>query len=56
MVPSLRTFSEIVDGATPGELKSPLPTFVERMVPPGRLERPTTGLGNQCSIHLSYGG
>lgn len=24
--------------------------------PPGRLERPTQGLGNLCSIHLSYGG
>ena len=26
------------------------------MVAPGRLERPTNGLGNRCSIHLSYGG
>ena len=25
-------------------------------VPPRRLERPTSGLGNRCSIHLSYGG
>ena len=28
----------------------------KRMVPPGRLEHPTNGLGNRCSIHLSYGG
>src|SRR4051794_7586976 len=26
-----------------------------RLVDPGRLERPTNGLGNRCSIHLSYG-
>jgi hypothetical protein len=26
------------------------------MVPQGRLERPTSGLGNRCSIHLSYWG
>ena len=26
------------------------------MVPLGRLERPTRGLGNRCSIHLSYRG
>ncbi len=26
------------------------------MVPLGRLERPTNGLGNRCSIHLSYRG
>ena len=25
------------------------------LVAPGRLERPTNGLGNRCSIHLSYG-
>ncbi len=26
------------------------------MAPPARLERATPGLGNRCSIHLSYGG
>jgi len=26
------------------------------VVPPARLERTTRGLGNRCSIHLSYGG
>ena len=26
------------------------------MVPPARFERTTRGLGNRCSIHLSYGG
>ncbi len=26
------------------------------MVPLGRLERPTRGLGNRCSIRLSYRG
>jgi hypothetical protein len=26
------------------------------LVPLGRLERPTRGLGNRCSIHLSYRG
>jgi hypothetical protein len=25
------------------------------MVAPGRFELPTSGLGNRCSIHLSYG-
>jgi hypothetical protein len=24
-------------------------------VAPGRFELPTSGLGNRCSIHLSYG-
>jgi hypothetical protein len=27
----------------------------ENMVAPGRVELPTNGLGNRCSIHLSYG-
>ena len=27
----------------------------EEMVAPGRFELPTSGLGNRCSIHLSYG-
>ncbi len=26
------------------------------LVPLGRLERPANGLGNRCSIHLSYRG
>ena len=26
------------------------------LAPPARLERATPGLGNRCSIHLSYGG
>jgi hypothetical protein len=25
------------------------------LVAPGRVELPTFGLGNRCSIHLSYG-
>ncbi len=29
---------------------------LEEVVPPGRLERPTHGLGNRCSIRLSYEG
>jgi hypothetical protein len=29
--------------------------FNTRMVAPGRVELPTFGLGNRCSIHLSYG-
>jgi hypothetical protein len=29
-------------------------TLCERMVGLGRFELPTLGLGNQCSIHLSY--
>ena len=28
---------------------------LKRMVAPGRVELPTFGLGNRCSIHLSYG-
>ena len=31
------------------------PRKTERLVAPGRLERPTNSLGNCCSIHLSYG-
>ncbi len=29
---------------------------VEKLVPPTRIERATRGLGNRCSIQLSYGG
>jgi hypothetical protein len=29
--------------------------MIEIMVAPGRVELPTFGLGNRCSIHLSYG-
>jgi hypothetical protein len=29
---------------------------VENLVPPTRIERATRGLGNRCSIQLSYGG
>jgi integrase len=29
---------------------------LEKMVPPTRIERATNGLGNRCSIRLSYGG
>jgi hypothetical protein len=35
----------------------PCVTFIHRlMVPLGRLERPTRGLGNRCSVQLSYRG
>ena len=27
----------------------------DEMEAPGRVELPTNGLGNRCSIHLSYG-
>ena len=27
----------------------------DKMEAPGRVELPTNGLGNRCSIHLSYG-
>ena len=30
--------------------------FSESLVPPIRIERTTRGLGNRCSIQLSYGG
>jgi hypothetical protein len=29
---------------------------LEKLVPPIRIERTTNGLGNRCSIQLSYGG
>jgi len=29
---------------------------IDNMVPPTRIERATNGLGNRCSIRLSYGG
>ena len=28
---------------------------LRRVEAPGRVELPTNGLGNRCSIHLSYG-
>jgi hypothetical protein len=28
----------------------------KKLAPPGRVELPTNGLGNRCSVHLSYGG
>lgn len=31
-------------------------TFIQKMVPPTRIERAARGLGNRCSIRLSYGG
>ncbi len=30
--------------------------MIEYLVPPTRIERATRGLGNRCSIRLSYGG
>ena len=33
-----------------------LPEVDEKLVPPTRIERATRGLGNRCSIQLSYGG
>ena len=29
---------------------------LQKLVPPTRIERATRGLGNRCSIQLSYGG
>jgi hypothetical protein len=41
------------------QMKSQSVTFLEvlgiKMGAPGRVELPTDGLGNRCSIHLSYG-
>jgi len=34
----------------------PIETIEENMVPPTRIERAARGLGNRCSIQLSYGG
>jgi hypothetical protein len=31
-------------------------SLIEKVVPPGRVELPTQGLGIPCSIRLSYGG
>ena len=39
-----------------GEAKWDLFEVVEKLVPPIRIERTTRGLGNRCSIQLSYGG
>ena len=33
-----------------------MPGDPAQQVPPRRFERPTNGLGNRCSIQLSYGG
>jgi hypothetical protein len=30
--------------------------WLKKLVPPIRIERTTNGLGNRCSIQLSYGG
>src|SRR5512147_2064227 len=32
------------------------PKWMKNLVPPTRIERATRGLGNRCSIQLSYGG
>ena len=37
-------------------LTQDIETLPGKMVPPRRFERPTCGLGNRRSIHLSYGG
>ena len=37
-------------------LRFPNQRRVMRVVPPRGIEPPTRGLGNRCSIHLSYGG
>ena len=35
--------------------KRPIPAKAQRTIAPGRFELPTSGLGNRCSILLSYG-
>jgi hypothetical protein len=39
----------------PQESLSQRLTAGREVVAPGRVELPTFGLGNRCSIHLSYG-
>jgi hypothetical protein len=34
----------------------PIERIKEKLVPPTRIERAARGLGNRCSIQLSYGG
>ncbi len=39
-----------------GKEVEPLERLEEKLVPPTRIERAARGLGNRCSIQLSYGG
>ncbi len=39
-----------------GAVKQVVDSRLEKLVPPTRIERATRGLGNRCSIQLSYGG
>ena len=50
---SWRTLSEFSQTLICAQSPARLPHI--NMEAPGRVELPTNGLGNRCSIHLSYG-
>ncbi len=50
------TLSELCGSCAEGGTDEVIETMGESLVPPIRIERTTRGLGNRCSIQLSYGG
>jgi hypothetical protein len=46
---------ELEHSISAGSISTLLKTKPQNLVAPGRVELPTFGLGNRCSIHLSYG-
>jgi len=50
------TLAELTGGASKASIEEVTEMSEEKLVPPIRIERTTNGLGNRCSIQLSYGG
>ncbi len=50
------TLAELTESASEVSTDQAVEMSEEKLVPPIRIERTTNGLGNRCSIQLSYGG
>ena len=50
------TLGELTGGTSGASTQEVTEMSEEELVPPIRIERTTNGLGNRCSIQLSYGG
>jgi hypothetical protein len=50
------TLAELSGRASEASTEEVIEMSGEKLVPPIRIERTTNGLGNRCSIQLSYGG
>ena len=50
------TLAELTGRACETSTEETIEMSEEKLVPPIRIERTTNGLGNRCSIQLSYGG